>query len=64
MTKKTILPNGLRIVTEEIDYVRSVAVGLWIGTGSRNETEGYEGISHFIEHMFFKGTKNRTAKQL
>jgi len=62
--QKHVLPNGVRILTEEIDHVRSVAVGIWVGTGSRNEAEGYEGISHFIEHMFFKGTKNRTAHDL
>jgi predicted Zn-dependent peptidase len=62
--RKDVLPNGVRILTEEIDYVRSVAIGVWVGTGSRNETEGYEGISHFIEHMFFKGTEKRTARQL
>lgn len=62
--QKTVLPNGVRIITEEIDYVRSVSVGLWVGAGSRDEKEGYEGISHFIEHMFFKGTKNRTARDL
>lgn len=64
MHQKVVLPNGVRIVTEEIDYVRSVAIGIWVGAGSRDEAEGYEGISHFIEHMFFKGTKNRTARQL
>lgn len=64
MYQKHILPNGVRVLTEEIDYVRSVAIGLWVGTGSRFETEGYEGISHFIEHMLFKGTENRTARQL
>lgn len=64
MYQKHVLPNGVRVLTEEIDHVRSVAIGLWVGTGSRNETEGYEGISHFIEHMFFKGTNNRTARQL
>lgn len=64
MYKKTELPNGVRILTEEIDHVRSVAIGLWVGAGSRDEREGYEGISHFIEHMFFKGTQNRTAREL
>ncbi len=64
MYQKTVLPNGARIITEEIDYVRSVAVGIWVGAGSRDEKEGYEGISHFIEHMFFKGTKNRTARDI
>lgn len=62
--QKTVLPNGVRIVTEEIDYVRSAAIGIWVGAGSRDEKEGYEGISHFIEHMFFKGTEKRTAREL
>lgn len=62
--QKTVLPNGVRIITEEIEHLRSVSVGLWVGAGSRDEREGYEGISHFIEHMFFKGTKNRTARDL
>lgn len=64
MYQKTVLPNGVRIITEEIEHIRSVAVGLWVGAGSRDEKEGYEGISHFIEHMFFKGTKNRTAREI
>jgi predicted Zn-dependent peptidase len=64
MYQKTELPNGVRVITEEIDYVRSVSIGLWIGAGSRDEREGYEGISHFIEHMFFKGTEKRTARDL
>lgn len=62
--QKTVLPNGVRVITEEIDYVRSVSIGLWVGAGSRDEREGNEGISHFIEHMLFKGTKNRTAREL
>lgn len=64
MYQKTELPNGVRIITEEIDFLRSVSIGIWVGAGSRDEREGYEGISHFIEHMFFKGTKNRTAREL
>lgn len=58
------LKNGLRVVVENIDYVNSVSVGLWIQNGSRNETINNNGISHFIEHMLFKGTKKRTAKDL
>jgi predicted Zn-dependent peptidase len=58
------LPNGLRVVIEKIDYVNSVSVGLWIENGSRNEDLHNNGISHFIEHMLFKGTKNRSAKEL
>ena len=64
MYRKTVLPNGVRIITEEIEHVRSAAIGLWVGAGSRDESEGYEGISHFIEHMFFKGTEHRTARAL
>jgi predicted Zn-dependent peptidase len=59
-----VLKNGLRIVTEQIPYVKSVAVGLWVGTGSCRETRANSGISHFIEHMLFKGTETRTAKAL
>jgi len=62
--QKTVLPNGVRIITEEIEHVRSAAIGLWVGAGSRDEREGYEGISHFMEHMFFKGTEHRTARVL
>jgi len=62
--QKTVLANGVRVITEEIEHVRSISLGLWVGAGSRDEGEGYEGISHFIEHMFFKGTAKRTARQL
>ncbi len=58
------LDNGLRVVLENIDYVKSVSVGLWIENGSRNEDLKNNGISHFIEHMMFKGTENRTALQI
>ena len=64
MYRKTVLPNGVRIITEEIEHVRSAAIGVWVGAGSRDEREGYEGISHFMEHMFFKGTERRTAREL
>lgn len=58
------LSNGLKIVLEEIEYFNSVSVGLWVENGSRNETLDNNGISHFIEHMLFKGTKNRSALEL
>ena len=58
---KSILPNGVRILTEEISSVRSVAVGIWILAGSRNENPDEHGITHFIEHMLFKGTKHQDA---
>ena len=62
--QKTILPNGVRIVTEEIPHVRSLSLGFWIETGSRDEFPVNNGISHFIEHMVFKGTKKRSIKEI
>ncbi len=58
------LPNGVRIVLERMPFVRSISLGLWVRNGSRNETAETNGISHFIEHMLFKGTENRTAKNI
>src|SRR5579862_7588404 len=60
----TTLPNGLRIVSEMVPYVQSASVGLWIGIGSRDEEDPRRGISHFIEHMLFKGTEKRTAREI
>jgi predicted Zn-dependent peptidase len=60
----TLLPNGVRVITEPMPAVRSVAAGIWIGTGSRCETPKTNGISHFIEHMLFKGTPTRSAEQI
>jgi predicted Zn-dependent peptidase len=62
--ERQVLPNGIRVVTERMPHVRSVSVGLWIGTGSREEDAHESGISHFVEHMVFKGTKNRSAEQI
>ncbi|MBP1699173.1 MAG: zinc protease [Deltaproteobacteria bacterium] len=59
--QKTVLDNGLRVVTEEIPYLRSVSIGVWVITGSRDEAPQENGISHFIEHLLFKGTERRTA---
>jgi len=64
MFQKELLKNGIRIVTEEIPYVNSVSIGLWIKAGSRYESIENNGISHFIEHMLFKGTKKRSAKEI
>jgi len=64
MLHKDILSNGIRVVTEELSFVHSVSIGIWVGTGSRYEDKSNHGISHFLEHMLFKGTKNRTAKQI
>ena len=62
--RKEVLPNGLRILTEVMQEVRSVSVGIWINTGSRREPPDQNGICHFIEHMLFKGTTHRTGEQI
>jgi predicted Zn-dependent peptidase len=62
--QKTILANGVRVVTEEIPHVRSLSLGFWIETGSRDEVPANNGISHFMEHMVFKGTKKRNVKEI
>ncbi len=64
MIVKEILPNGLTLLTEAMPHVRSVAIGVWLKRGSRHERSEETGISHFIEHMVFKGTKNRTAEMI
>lgn len=64
LIKKYTCQNGVRIVLENIPTVRSVAIGVWIGTGSRNENNHNNGVSHFLEHMFFKGTVNRSAREI
>lgn len=62
--RRTVLPSGLRIVTEEVSSVRSAAVGIWVNVGSRDETPAVAGASHFLEHLLFKGTKTRTALEI
>jgi predicted Zn-dependent peptidase len=62
--RKTVLPNGIRLVTEWIPHVRSIAVGVWVDTGSRHEPAERGGISHFIEHLVFKGTESRSAEEI
>jgi predicted Zn-dependent peptidase len=61
---KTVLSNGVRVISEELPFVKSVSIGIWIDTGSRNETPETNGISHFIEHMVFKGTAHRSVKKI
>ncbi len=61
LIRRTVLPGGLRVVTEALPHVRSVALGVWVGVGSRDETPSLAGASHFLEHLLFKGTKRRTA---
>jgi predicted Zn-dependent peptidase len=61
--RRTVLPNGLLVLTESIPHVRSVSMGVWIASGSRDEPLELNGISHFVEHMLFKGTTTRDARQ-
>ena len=58
------MPNGLRVIGERIPHFRSASVGLWVGTGSQYETPSEAGLSHFLEHMVFKGTEKRSARRI
>jgi predicted Zn-dependent peptidase len=64
MYRKTVLDNGIRVISERLDHFRSVSLGIWVGVGSRDEVQEVNGISHFIEHMIFKGTNTRTSLQI
>jgi predicted Zn-dependent peptidase len=61
---RTVLPGGLRVVTESLPAVRSVALGIWVGVGSRDEDHAHAGATHYLEHLLFKGTKRRTALEI
>ena len=61
LVRRTVLPSGLRIVTEQLAGVRSASIGVWVGVGSRDETATLHGCSHFLEHLLFKGTGERSA---
>ena len=60
----TTLDNGIRVITETVNHVQFFSMGIWVGVGSRYETEAQWGITHFIEHMMFKGTEKRTAEEI
>ena len=62
--QREVLPNGLTILTEEMQHIRSVSIGIWVKTGSRHEDSETNGISHFVEHMVFKGTETRSAEDI
>jgi predicted Zn-dependent peptidase len=62
--RRTVLPNGLRILTEAVPAMRSVSFGVWVGVGSRDETKQLSGVSHFLEHLLFKGTNRRSALEI
>jgi predicted Zn-dependent peptidase len=62
--QKSVLDNGIRVLSEEIPYVRSVSIGVWITVGSRDENEDINGVTHLIEHMVFKGTEKRSSRMI
>jgi len=62
--RRQVLPSGLTVITERMEHIRSASIGIWLETGSRDEDPHWNGISHFIEHMVFKGTKHRTAEEI
>src|SRR5712671_5195655 len=62
--RREVLPNGLTLITEEKKHIRSISIGIWIKTGSRDEDLPWNGISHFVEHMVFKGTQHRSAEEI
>ena len=64
MYKRHTLNNGIKVIYEHIPYVKSISIGVWVKSGSRYENTYNNGVSHFIEHMLFKGTKNRSSKQI
>src|SRR3982751_2719619 len=64
MVTREVLDTGLRLVTESMSHVRSVSIGVWLMRGSRHESDAESGIAHFVEHMLFKGTHNRSAQQI
>src|SRR5580698_6459511 len=59
--QRTVLPGGLRVITESLPAVRSAALGIWAGVGSRDEDRDHAGATHYLEHLLFKGTQRRTA---
>ncbi|MDQ3592035.1 MAG: insulinase family protein, partial [Actinomycetota bacterium] len=61
LVRRTVLPGGLRVISEQMPGVRSASIGVWAAVGSRDETTGLAGASHFLEHLLFKGTRSRTA---
>ena len=64
LVRRTVLPGGLRVITEAMPGVRSASLGVWVGVGSRDEAPSLAGASHFLEHLLFKGTSNRSALEI
>jgi predicted Zn-dependent peptidase len=64
MINSTVLSNGVRVITERVEHMHTVSIGIWVANGSRHETPDCNGVAHFIEHLLFKGTGRRTARQI
>ena len=64
MITSTVLDNGVRVITERVEHMHTVSIGIWVANGSRHETPEYNGVAHFIEHLLFKGTERRSARQI
>ena len=64
LVRRTVLPGGLRVITEQVPGVRSVSFGVWVGVGSRDETAAQMGSAHYLEHLLFKGTNTRSALEI
>src|SRR4051794_33725182 len=62
--RRSVLPSGLRVVTESMPGARSVTIGVWVGSGARDESDEQSGASHFLEHLLFKGTETRSAREI
>ena len=64
LTRRSVLPGGVRVITESVPGLRSASIGMWFGVGSRDEVPGQEGSTHFLEHLLFKGTATRDAHDI
>lgn len=64
MITSTVLDNGVRVITERVEYMQTVSIGIWVANATRHESPEYNGVAHFIEHLLFKGTERRTARQI
>jgi predicted Zn-dependent peptidase len=64
MITSTVLDNGVRVITERVEHMHTVSIGIWVANATRHESPEYNGVAHFIEHLLFKGTERRTARQI
>src|SRR5450759_3892754 len=64
MISSTVLKNGVRVVTQHVEHMHTVSIGIWVANGTRHESAENNGIAHFIEHLLFKGTDRRSAREI